>query len=277
MKTSFCAWFFSVLWLVACDDEPGTRSVCTFDECDDRRPTLKIIENQVGVVNVDNINGNIFYSIAELDSNGNRGQSYLLCEYRSRPWPTTELTIFGRRYETGTHVVFSSRVMDNCDEPIFDVQNEEVFNTQISDIRPRVCLTEFTVDPERSEPLTRRWELVGIQESGTIRFPPCEAINPWIEFTKEPYLYDSTGTQKNVLGYGTVNEFGGAYSLSNNVTLQFFETHTTLAGSTSANMDYEEDFYALLFASNQYNINHNLFTLSDSARTESLLFQALEE
>jgi heat shock protein HslJ len=277
MKNSFSVWIFSVLWLVACDEEPASRSVCTFNECDDRRPTLKFIENQVGVLGADNINGNLFYSITELDSNGERRQSYLLCEYRRRPWPTAELTIFGRRYETGTHVVFSSRVMDNCDKPIFNVANEEVFYTRISDIRPRFCQNEFTVDPERTEPLTRQWELVGIEEQGSIRFPPCEAINPWIEFTTEPYHHDSTGTQQTVSGYSTVNEFNGAYTLSNNATLRFFETYTTLAGSTTANMDYEEDFYALLFASNQYEINHNLLTLRDSVRTETLLFQATDE
>lgn len=275
MKNSFSAWIFSVLWLVACDEEPASRSVCTFNECDDRRPTLKFIDNQVGVLGWDNIAGKPVYSITELDRNGDRGQSYLLCEYYRKEWGTLELSILGQRYETGTHVVFSSRVMDNCDQPIFNVVNEEVFYTRISDIRPRVCQNEFTLDPERTEPLTRRWELVGIKEGGVIRFPPCEAINPWIEFTTEPYHHDSTGTQQTVLGHSTVNEFAGSYVLSDNATLQFFDTYTTLVGSTTANMNYEEYFYELLFASNQYEIDHNLLTLSDSTRTETLLFQAL--
>lgn len=277
MKISFNTWLFSVLWLVACDDEPDYPSICTSNECDDRRPTLKLIENQVGVLGWDIIAGNPTYSITELDSNGNRRQSYLLCEYYQEEWGTLELSILGQRYETGTHVIFSSQVMDNCDNPIFNVENEEVFYTRISDIQPRICQTEYAVDSERTESLTSRWELVGIEERGVIRFPPCEAINPWIEFTTEPYLQNSTHTQQTVLGYSTVNEFAGAYAISDEFTLQFSDIFTTLVGSTTANMDYEEDFYALLFASNQFEINHNLLTLSDTVKTETLLFQTLVE
>lgn len=271
----FCAIGTLILVFPGCRKDPETvTTACDDFICGDTRPTLKEVKDLTAVLAWDVVGNSAPYALHVIDDSTHGGDTYLICALRGQESNWT-VRLHGQDLESGARVVISGTVKSNCDDPIYNSRGDELWYIRLSDIKSKYCTSEYALDPTRSDTLQRNWEFIGFMVSAdSIHFPPCEAAPMSLEFSLEPF----DGTSRLVFsGQAAVNTFGGSYVLSGNQGIAVHDIAGTRVGGHSAAMDYEKKYLDGIHDIYRFDIHHNLLTLTDSANTVTLLFQALDE